>query len=337
MNFFIDPYIFAFDKDTFTKDQLEEFIENLIDWKKLIDLNWGRVFKPTETFDILFKHKLYPLVDGLKELVDKYNIDYIQPEEIDKIVNSVLNKLPTIEDFSEIKDILIDNDNLEISENRNEDFIHVLKKLVTILKINCTINKKREDENIILSKELNSPLIKFDALISIVDSIHNIDLPLALNIEFFHFINFKEFCTKIEPAIIWINAQNDLCIKMAVYIKIFQYDEKVDYINQDIKPNFVLYDTFFKSMRDLNFHSDEAKIDILLRALFEEILNLNMKDTHELRVGKSGGSKQIEHLGYNGWRRDIDYEYHLHYWRKGDSLIFTDVVSHNNFNITKFK
>lgn len=126
MNFFIDPYIFAFDKDNFTKDQLEEFIDNLIDWKKLIDLNWGRVYKPAETFDILFKHKLYPLIDGLKELVDKYNIDYIQPEEIDKIVNSVLNKLPTIEDFSEINDILIDNDNLTISENRNEDFIYTL-------------------------------------------------------------------------------------------------------------------------------------------------------------------------------------------------------------------
>lgn len=335
MNFFIDPYIFSFDKDTFTKDQLEEFIENLIDWKKLIDLNWGRVFKPTETFDILFKHNLYPLVDGLKELVDKYNIDYIQPEEIDKIVNSVLNKLPVIEDYSEVKDVLIDNDNFKVSGKRNEDFIYILKKLVTILKINCTINKRREDENVILSKDVDSPIIKFDALISIVDSIHNIDLPIALNIEFFHFVNFKEFCSKIEPAIIWINAQNDMCIKMAIYIKIFQHDESEDYIYQDNEPNFILHDTFFKSMRALNFHTDEAKIDILLRALYEEILNINMKDTHELREGKSGGSKQIYHKGYLAWRRDIDYEYHLHYWKKGNELVFTDVVPHNLYKITK--
>lgn len=133
----------------------------------------------------------------------------------------------------------------------------------------------------------------------------------------------------------WINAQNDLCIKMAVYIKIFQFDENVDYINQSNEPNFVLYDTFFKSMRDLNFHKDEAKIDSLLRALFEEIMNLNMKDTHELREGRSGGSNQISHNGYLAWRRDIDYEYHLHYWKKGNELVFTDVVPHNVFKITK--
>jgi len=336
MNFFIDPYIFALDKNTLTKEQLEEFIDNLIDWKKLIDLNWGLVYRPADTFEILFKHKLYPLVDGLKELVDKFNIDYIQPEEIDKIVNSVLNKLPTIEDYSEINDILIDNDNLDITGNRNEDFVYILKKLVSILKIDCAINKKRESGQIILSKELNGPLIKFDAVISIVDAIHSIDLPIALNIEFYHFINFKDFCSKIEPAIIWINAQNDLCIRMAIYIKIFQHDESIDYINHDNSPNFVLHDTFFKSMRNLNFHTDEIKIDSLLRALFEEILHLNMKDTHELREGKSGGDKQIEYCDFKGWRRNIGYDYHLHYWKKGNNLIFTDVVPHNNYAISKF-
>lgn len=336
MNFFIDPYIFAFDKDTYTKEQLEEFINNLIDWKKLIDLNWGRVYKPSNTFDILFKYKLYPLVDGLKELVNKFNIDYIQPEEIDKIVNSVLNKLPTIEDYSGINDILIETDNLNIQSNRNDDFIHILKKLVTILKIDCIINNKRDNGQILLSKELVRPFIKFDALISIIDANHNIDLPIALNIEFNHFVNFKEFCSKIEPAIIWINAQNDLCIRMAVYIKIIQHDATIDYIYNENTPNFILYDSFFKSLRDLNFHTDEAKIDNLLRALFEEILHLNMKDTHELRVNKSGGAKQIEYNNYTGWRRDIDYEYHLHYWKRGGNLIFTDVVSHNNYDITKF-
>jgi hypothetical protein len=96
-----------------------------------------------------------------------------------------------------------------------------------------------------------------------------------------------------------------------------------------------LYDTFFKSIRDLNFHKYESKIDSLLRALFEEIMNLNMKDTHELREGRSGGSNQICHNGYLAWRRDIDYEYHLHYWKKGNELVFTDVVPHNVFKITK--
>lgn len=335
MNFIMDPYVFSFDKEKITKKQLEEFIENLIDWKKLIDLNWGSVFKPTETFDILFKHNLFPYINSLKELVDKYKIDYVQPEEIDKIVNSILNKLPLVEDYCEIFDVIIEKDNFTDIDNRNEDFIHVLKKIATILKIDCFINKKRDNENIILTNCIKEPLIKFNAHISLVDSKRQINLPLDIDVEFSHFSNFKVFCSKIEPAIIVINAQSDLCFKMAIYIKLFQVDPNFDYIYEEKTPNFLLHKSFFQSIRNLNFHIDESKINLLLRALNEEVLNINMMDTHELREKKSGGSNQISHNGYLAWRRDIDYEYHLHYWRKGEELIFTDVVKHNNFKITK--
>jgi hypothetical protein len=71
MNFYLDPYILAIDDDNISQESLEKFIDNLIDWKRLIDLNWGRVFKPSESFDLLFKHNLYPLVDKIKELKKK--------------------------------------------------------------------------------------------------------------------------------------------------------------------------------------------------------------------------------------------------------------------------
>ena len=74
MNFYIDPYILTIDKDSITENQLEIFIENLIDWKKIIDLNWGNVFKPAESFEILFENELYPLIDTIKELINKFNI-----------------------------------------------------------------------------------------------------------------------------------------------------------------------------------------------------------------------------------------------------------------------
>ncbi len=335
MNFFIDPYVFSLNKETITKKQLEEFIENLVDWKKLIDLNWGCVFKPNETFEVLFKYNLFPYIDNIKELVDKYDIDYIQPEEIDKIINSILNKLPLLEDYCKISDILIDEDNLVALKDRNEDFTHIFKKLVTVLKIDCLVNQKNADENIIISNDIPTPTIKFDALISIVDSSYKIDLPITINIEFSHFTNFNEFCSKIQPAVIWSNAQNDDCIRMAIYINIFQINPAYNYIYDENKPEFLLHDSFFKSVRELNFQKDEGKINSLNRSICEEILSINMKDTHELREGKSGGSNQISHKGYSAWRRDVDYEYHVHYWKKGKDLVFTDIVPHNNFKITK--
>lgn len=59
-----------------------------------------------------------------------------------------------------------------------------------------------------------------------------------------------------------------------------------------------------------------------IRAITEEILHINMKDIHELREKKGGNSNQLKNNDHSVWRRDLDYEYHLHYWRKGDQLIF---------------
>jgi hypothetical protein len=335
MNFYIDPYILAIEEESITKEQLEDFIDNLIDWKKLIDMHWGRVYKPTESFDLLFKHNLYPLVDKVKELTEKYHIDYIQPEEIDKIVNSILNKIPTIEDTACIHDILIESDSANIQGARNQDFIYLLKKLTIILKLDCVLNKKEPSGQVLLSKELEGNTFKYEATLSLIDSKFDIAVPCGVSIEFSYFENFKSFCSHIEPTIVWLNAQSDLCIKMSIFIKILQTDANMDYVFQDTEPNFILHNAFFDSMRKLGFHHEEKKMDMLLRALHEEILQINMKDTHEIRVSKGGSSKQLTHNGYDAWRRDIDYEYHLHYWKKGEKLVFTDVVPHNIVKITK--
>lgn len=116
MNFYIDPYIFALDKDSITKEQIELLIEKIIDWKKLIDSNWSKVYKLTETFDILFSNNLFPLVNNIKEIILKHNIEYIQPKEVDKILNSLLIKLLTIEDHTKISDLLIEDDNYNFND-----------------------------------------------------------------------------------------------------------------------------------------------------------------------------------------------------------------------------
>ncbi|QQU04754.1 hypothetical protein [Myroides odoratus] len=335
MNFYIDPYIFTIDKETLTKSQLEEFIENIIDWKKLIDLNWGNVYRLKETFDILFKYNLFPLVDNLKEVIDKYNIDYIQPEEIDKILNSLLNKLPTVEDSFDLSDILIDEDNLSLESNRNDEFLDILKKLTVIIKINCLSRNERDDANIIISKEIKEEELKFNAIVSLVYPEKEIELPKSIDIAFNQYENYRLFCANIDPCIVWINSKGDLCQKIALYIKIYQLDKESEFFYLEIEPNFILHDNFYKTMKNLGFDIELPKINTLLRSISEEILNRNMQNTHDLRESKGGGSKQIKVNQYSAWRRDIDYDYHLHYWRNGNELIFTDVVKHNNFKITR--
>jgi len=93
---------------------------------------------------------------------------------------------------------------------------------------------------------------------------------------------------------------------------------------------------FLETVKKLGFDKENKKIEILLRSCAETILEENLKDTHHLRTGKSGNSSQRERKKdkAKAWRRDIDYEYHLHYWKTLDNKIeFASVVTHNDMKI----
>lgn len=334
MNFYIDPYILAVEKELISKEQLEEFIENLLDWNKLIDLNWGEVYKPIESFELLFKHNLYPLVDKVKELIDKFNIDYIQPEEIDKIINAILTKLPSIEESFNINDLLFTDDIIDLKINRQEDFLYLLKKIAIIIQLDCIINHKEASKQIILSKELKTNQLTFNTVITLIESNHKITTPYNINVNISNAENFNSFCSISNPLNIWKYGHSSFCSKMALNIKLFQSTNNTKYLDYNNKSSFRFLDSFHNSVVNLGFKNEFKKIEMLLRTLTEDILQINMNSTHELRKSKSGNSDQKTCGDYSAWRRDIDYEYHLHYWKKGDFIVFADVVNHNNFKIT---
>ena len=72
----------------------------------------------------------------------------------------------------------------------------------------------------------------------------------------------------------------------------------------------------------------------LLRAVVETVDGQSLAAVHPLRTGAGGGNPQ-RRRGRDGaaaWRRDVDYEYHLHYWSlDGGVAELGWVGSHNDF------
>jgi hypothetical protein len=55
---------------------------------------------------------------------------------------------------------------------------------------------------------------------------------------------------------------------------------------------------------------------------------------HALRAGKGGNNPKWTRGKDNAQRRDIDTEFHLHYWKCADGTIeLASVVRHNDFSI----
>lgn len=91
---------------------------------------------------------------------------------------------------------------------------------------------------------------------------------------------------------------------------------------------------FISSAHRLGFMHDESKIGRLLRACADLILGRNLNQSHALRVGKGPNDAQRTRGTWSAWRHDVDYEFHLHYWRSGTDLELANVVTHNEFDIS---
>ena len=100
-------------------------------------------------------------------------------------------------------------------------------------------------------------------------------------------------------------------------------------------PEYIFGTGFLSSILErLTFKPELAKS--LLRAIVETLEGINMNATHRLRTGKSGGSPNRKRGkdDAEAWRRDIDRDHHLHYW-KGNNCLELACVSypHDNFDI----
>ena len=76
-----------------------------------------------------------------------------------------------------------------------------------------------------------------------------------------------------------------------------------------------------------------------MRRLFETVIEAiegeNLGQLHSLRTSNGGGSSQRKRDNDKACRRDIDRQYHLHYWQcANDTVELADVVTHDNFAIT---
>lgn len=79
-----------------------------------------------------------------------------------------------------------------------------------------------------------------------------------------------------------------------------------------------------------------SKAERTLTAIVETVFRENLGKTHRLRSGRGGNDPpRTRSDAALAWRRDIDYDYHLHYWELTDGTVeIADIVCHNDFTIT---
>jgi hypothetical protein len=336
---FIDPYILAYpiQEENFSVNDFEDYIQNLLSWRELKDVNWSEIFVSKNTSEILMEFNDYPQWETLRDSLAKSGLNQIyQPKDIIGIIDGFLH-LPSIEEKLGISDILFDdfvlNPNRHL-DNRPSIYSDEHNRLLMLMMLSNHFAQVY-DASYLVSRGIGHSRLDFSGNIIDCDFDNGdsiISFPLTLKGYCTSCVGLEEVILSVDPVTLWKESKSFGQYRSVLDIYIYQ---RLIMIGEEpsIGTKWSFGREFFNKCREQGFLHEESKIKILLKSCAEVILEENQSLTHALRTGEGGNNPQKTRGNDKAWRRDINYEYHLHYWQTNNGFELASVVVHNNMEI----
>jgi len=149
--------------------------------------------------------------------------------------------------------------------------------------------------------------------------------------------NFPGLLACIDECSVLRNATDDTGVEIAIRIGLYKSRQErfLQPAWDDVTRMCIGY-RFGEAIRRCCRDAPSSVSTSALRAASEAIDRQNMPAVHALRTGPGGNDPQRirRHDNAKAWRRDVDREYHLHYWETEDGTIeFASIGVHNDFTI----
>lgn len=334
---YMDPIVLAFKfTNSVNKSDFYEYVENLSLCLELNDdISWINVLTSKESENILFKTSSYPLWADLNHIIKILEINDIQPKDINYIIQGILKRTKKIENFSSISDILMNNIKCDSCYNEkliDDIFKEHFHKILFYIVLCKRIHSLKNENQIFFSKYLDSAkYVNIEGvLLTIEPSNDKIKVPEVLVDRIKICNNQFSLYNNLDTNSMW-SKSNDLN-SFYKTIEIYLFQNKSSMIR-----NYKFGKNFLYTVQNLGFNFDEKKIKALLKCIMDLLTNVNLSSTHPLRINSAGNSPQIIRNIDNAlaWRKDIGYDYHLHYWSSSNKIELADVVIHNDSHITE--
>lgn len=337
---YLDPYLFACPSPDRITD-FERYIDNIVAWRDLTNVNSAAIYTTRSTIDVLFQTESYPLWDDLKKVLGILGIVNIQIKDIVNLVDSFLQKLPTIEDRLGIKELLTSNVNSTPSDHltqRNEIFVEQYERLLVLMCLVQEVPNSLEQQQLMLTRDLNSGCISVNVTGEIADceffSPEKVfHLPHSVACDLIACDSPDGLYSVLDTTGVWMSATTDDQRLNAISIYLQQRLQASGLWGTTAIRNWSVGRKFFETADRLGFTFEPPKIKALLRACAETILRENLDATHWLRISEGANAPQRERGSDKAWRRDIDYEFHLHYWETKNGPELASVVVHSDMSI----
>lgn len=339
----IDAGVLAVPHVNCTEDEAFRYVDRLLDWSKLLDESWIAIYMSERASESLFTDGLYPLRDQLRELFSAHDIVEYDVNTVARIANQLLAITPSFETYYRIKDVLseqMETDPDVIRLTTHHDLQSDLARCITLIAVLRKHCSQPLGGHSLILRETPKQVIQVRAHIHELEHSRD-DIPaLPCPPEFFEgdmlvCDDFRGLIDCLDESDILVGASENFGIELAIRIALFK-----NQISQGDSPDWsgVVVPAIGSKFRELcqqvcadQGSSVPAKI---LRSIVETVKRQNLPAVHVLRTGQGGNDPQRMRGSDKAQRRDIDREFHLHYWECADGTVeLASVVYHNDFSI----
>jgi len=339
----IDAGVLAVPRVDCPKDDAFQYVDTLLDWSKLLDEPWVAIYMSERASESLFADGLYPLRDQLKELFNAHGIVEYDVNTVARIANQLLTITPSFETYYRVRDVLsehLETDPDVIRLTTHDGLQSDLARCITLIAVLRKHCSQPLGGHSLILREVPKQVIQVRAQIHELEHSRD-DIPaLPSPPELFEgdvlvCDDFRGLIECLDESAILVGASDDLGVELSVRIALFKYD-----ISQGGFPDWsgVIVPTIGSGFRVLCQQVCADQGDSvppkILRSILETVQGNNLSAVHALRTGTGGNDPQRMRGSDKAQRRDIDREFHLHYWECADGTVeLASVVYHNDFSI----
>ncbi len=326
-----------------TVEDTHRYVETLLDWHKFLDEQWVAIYMSEGAAEALFAEGLYPLRDDLKRLFAAQGIVEYDVNTVASVVDPLLKLTPSFESYFKIRDVLTGKvstnpDILRLSAGgKIQSDLARCVILIAVLRQHCIVPIR---DHFLILRQAPEQVVKVRAIIHDIDHDRNDISSLPTNPDVFEgnvliCDNLRGLIECLDESSILVSSTSNIGLEMSIRIALYKSRlEGGEDPDWDDVCGLRIGNYFFEAVKMSCRDQAPSFPASVLRSIAQTLDGVNVVAVHALRTGPGGGNPQRMRGLDKAMRRDIDYEFHLHYWQCNDgSVEIASVVKHNDFSI----
>jgi hypothetical protein len=208
---YLDPLLFACPSTDDGHEEFTSFLQGILLLRDLRQSNWCKVLISESTCDVLFQTGRYPMQNDLHDVLCAFGNNEIQAQDIIEVVNGLLQRLPTMEQYCGVDAVLFDgfvcDPSIDLSK-RVLAFQEAIKNVLVFAVITGDLKSLPENKQISIARGvLRIPCkANVQAEVHDVDGVAALDLPYIVDGHCWICQNWDELHTCIKPEELWMSA-----------------------------------------------------------------------------------------------------------------------------------